>query len=81
MSHSAILVLIIFVLAPAFGSAQVESSLYLLRIEHTSFESHVCVLLQKTEQHAVNVSVEAAPAISGGDTSTPVSLLVGYQYL
>ncbi|HEV2697550.1 MAG TPA: hypothetical protein VGU90_06125 [Terriglobales bacterium] len=48
MSHSAILVMIMFVLAPAFASAQVESSLYLLRIEHTSFESHVCVLLQKT---------------------------------
>lgn len=46
-----------------------------------SFDARAGVLLQKTQQHAVNVSIEAAPAISGGDTSTPVSLLVGYQHL
>jgi len=46
-----------------------------------SFDVRAGVLLQKTQQHTVNVSIEAAPAISGGDTSTPVSLLVGYQHL
>lgn len=35
-------------LVPAFAFAQVESAPYLLRMEHTSLESHDCVLLQKT---------------------------------
>lgn len=35
-------------LAPAFAAAQVEPAAYLLRMEHTSLESHECVLLQET---------------------------------
>ena len=35
-------------LAPALAAAQVEPAPYLLRMEHTSLESHECVLLQKT---------------------------------
>jgi hypothetical protein len=41
------LILALFVLAPAVVSAQVELSPYLLRLEHTTPESHICVLLQK----------------------------------
>lgn len=35
-------------LAPVLASAQVDTTPYLLRVEHTSLESHSCVLLQKT---------------------------------
>lgn len=48
MSGSSILKLLLFLLAPALAWAQVGSSLYLLRMEHTKFESHDCVLLRKT---------------------------------
>jgi len=39
--------LIVFLLAPVIASAQVKNSAYLLRLEHTSSESHLCVLLKK----------------------------------
>src|SRR5207248_2668733 len=48
VSGSSILKLFLFTLAPALACAQVEPAPYLLRMEHTSFESHDCVLLQKT---------------------------------
>jgi len=39
------------------------------------------VVLIQRQRHAWSLSVEAAPAIGDNDTSTPVSLLLGYQYL
>ena len=48
MSGSSILKLLLCTLTPALAWAQVESAPYLLRMEHTSLESHDCVLLQKT---------------------------------
>lgn len=47
MSGSPILKLALLALLPSVGSGQVESP-YILRLEHTTPESHVCVLLQKT---------------------------------
>ena len=38
---------ILFLLTPAIASAQVEYSAYLLRLEHTTLEAHLCVLLKK----------------------------------
>jgi len=37
----------LFVLLPTLASSQVETAPYLLRMEHTSLEDHVCVLVQK----------------------------------
>jgi len=48
VSGSSILKLLLCTLTPALAWAQVESAPYLLRMEHTSLESHDCVLLQKT---------------------------------
>ena len=48
MSGPTIIFSLMFALLPAIASSQVETSPYLLRIEHTSFESHECVLVQKT---------------------------------
>lgn len=48
MSGYAILASILMALAPALASAQADPSAYLLRLEHTGLQSHVCVLLQKT---------------------------------
>jgi hypothetical protein len=39
---------LMFVLLPTLASSQVETSPYLLRVEHTSLNSHECVLLQET---------------------------------
>ena len=38
----------LFVLLPTLASSQVETAPYSLRMEHTSLEGHVCVLVQKT---------------------------------
>ena len=48
MSGSSILKLLLFTLAPSLALAQVESAPYLFRMEHTSLESHDCVLLRET---------------------------------
>ena len=48
MSGPSILKLLLCTLTPALACAQIQSAPYLLRMEHTSFESHDCVLLQKT---------------------------------
>lgn len=48
MSSYSILKLLLFTLAPALAYAQNDTSPYLLRMEHTSFDSHDCVLLRKT---------------------------------
>jgi hypothetical protein len=48
VSGFTIIASLFFVLIPALASSQVETSPYLLRMEHTSLESHQCVLLQKT---------------------------------
>jgi hypothetical protein len=48
VSGSSILKLLLFTLVPVLACAQVESAPYLLRLEHTSLESHDCVLLRKT---------------------------------
>jgi hypothetical protein len=48
VSGPSILKLLLFTLAPALACAQVEPAPYLLRMEHTSFESHDCVLLRET---------------------------------
>ena len=47
MTGSRIFKLIVLLLAPVIASAQVKKSAYLLRLEHTSSESHLCVLLKK----------------------------------
>ena len=47
MTASPIPKLIVFLLAPVIASAQVKNSAYLLRLEHASSESHLCVLLKK----------------------------------
>jgi len=39
---------LLFVLLPTLASSEIETPDYLLRVEHTSLESHDCVLLQKT---------------------------------
>jgi hypothetical protein len=39
---------ILFVLLPTLAASQIKTPDYLLRMEHTSLESHECVLLQKT---------------------------------
>ncbi|MGH9514935.1 MAG: hypothetical protein ACRD3P_04565 [Terriglobales bacterium] len=48
MSGSSILKLLLFALASVLACAQLETAPYLLRMEHTSLESHDCVLLRKT---------------------------------
>lgn len=48
MSGFTIVSSLIFLLLPTLVSSQVETSPYLLRMEHTSLQSHECVLLQKT---------------------------------
>jgi hypothetical protein len=48
VTGSSILKLLLFMLAPALACAQVEPAPYLLRMEHTSLESHDCVLLRRT---------------------------------
>ena len=48
MSGFTIFSSLLFVLLPTLASNQVETSPYLLRIEHTSLEGHVCALVQKT---------------------------------
>jgi hypothetical protein len=44
---SSILKVTVFIFVPVLASAQVELSPYLLRLDHSTAESHVCVLLQK----------------------------------
>ena len=46
-----------------------------------SFDVRAGAGLVKRQRHVRSLSVEAAPAIGDSDTSTPVSLLLGYQYL
>jgi len=48
VSRFTIVASLFFVLLPALAFSQVETSPYLLRMEHTSLESHQCVLLRKT---------------------------------
>ena len=48
MTASRIPKLILFLLATGFAAAQVDSSPYLLRLDHETSGAHVCVLLQKT---------------------------------
>jgi len=48
VSGYSILKLLLFTLAPALAYAQVDASPYLLRMEHTSLDSHECVLLRET---------------------------------
>ena len=48
MSGSSILKLLLIALASTLACAQLEPTPYLLRMEHTSVESHECVLLRET---------------------------------
>ena len=48
VTGSPLLRLALLILAPAVASAQIGLSPYLLRFEHTTSESHLCVLVQKT---------------------------------
>ena len=58
-----------FVLLPALAFSQVETSPYLLRMEHTNFESHQCVLLQKTGFFHLEVDRDGTTRVFEGTLS------------
>jgi hypothetical protein len=70
VSGFTIVVSLIFVMLPTLVYSQVETSRYLLRVEHTSFASHECVLLQKTGFFHMEVDGNDSTRVSEGTLST-----------
>src|SRR5947208_13958260 len=56
----------LFVLLPTLASSQVETAPYLLRMEHTSLEDHVCVLVQKPGSFPMEVHRSASTSVFEG---------------